>query len=430
MFWNSTRKRRLGLGIAAMLSVGALLASCASGGNSVADNGDADSGAEAFTGEPIRIGALFPISGSLALLGEESWRGVQVAVNEVNANGGIDGRRVDIEFADVPDVNAAGSESRRLLDSEGIDLVVGSYSSGLALAGSEVYARGGGTYVELGAVTMDYNTRGYDGVLRTNPNASYQAGAQVDFIENWVADALGKDKSELKVLYVHEDSAYGSSLSRSFAELAGGVGITNVSQLPYSSDSTDLTSTVLSIGQAKPDVVIAVSYASDAILLTRQMVENGVKVPVFHGSGGGHTIAGYGDTLGELADYTFNVDFPQLNINPEATPGLEEFQVLYEEVFGEPSTSGYSLANYAGMQIVFDILRETKGDTTRAAVMDAAKGLDQEMGTTATGWGVKFDDAGQNERVAMYITQWRDGKLLTVWPENVAVQDPELAPTN
>ena len=50
------------------------------------------------------------------------------------------------------------------------------------------------TYIELGAVSMDFNTRGYENVLRTNPNADHMADAQIDLIENWAADALGKKK--------------------------------------------------------------------------------------------------------------------------------------------------------------------------------------------------------------------------------------------
>ncbi|MEE3703931.1 ABC transporter substrate-binding protein, partial [Pasteurella multocida] len=188
---------------------------------------------------PIRLAALYPTSGSLALLGEESWRGARIAVDELNAAGGIDGREVELVQADVPDVNAATSEARRLLDAEGLDLAVGTYSSALALAASEVYARGGGPYIELGAVSLEFNERGYENVLRTNPNAGDMSEAQLDFIVNWVAPELGIELGELDVLLVHEDSSYGSSLARSFEENAEAEGITNVSASPYSAESTD-----------------------------------------------------------------------------------------------------------------------------------------------------------------------------------------------
>lgn len=420
---TAKRTRRTLLSAAAALSVGALLVSCASGADAGDGGGDA-------SGEPIRIGALFPTSGSLALLGEESWRGVELAVDEINANGGLDGREVKIEKADVPDVNAAGTESRRLLDAEDLQLVVGTYSSGLALAGSEVYARGGGTYIELGAISMDYNTRGYEGVLRTNPNAEAMASAQVDFVENWVAGELGKPVGDLKVLLVHEDSSYGSSLGRAFEGLAAEAGITDISSSPYSAEATDLTSTVLNIRQAAPDVVVAVSYASDAILLGRQMAENGVRVPVFLASGGGHALSGFGETLGEASDYVFSADFPQFNVNRDATPGLDEFVEAYRAKYNSEPASGHSLANYVGMKGVFEILRESGGDVTRDAIAAAAAKIDIPEAQSANGWGLKFDETGQNVNARDYITQWMNGEQQTVWPAEMATQDPQLAPSN
>lgn len=409
--------RRKALAATAALAASIMLASCAG----------ADGGAAGGGEGPIRLAALYPTSGSLALLGEESWRGARIAVDELNAAGGIDGREVELVQADVPDVNAATSEARRLLDAEGLDLAVGTYSSALALAASEVYARGGGTYIELGAVSLEFNERGYENVLRTNPNAGDMSEAQLDFIVNWVAPELGIELGDLNVLLVHEDSSYGSSLARSFEENAEAEGITNVSASPYSAESTDLSSTVLGIRQAAPDVVVAVSYAADAILLGRQMEENNVVVPAFIGSGGGHTLTGFGETLGAAADNVFNVDFPQYSVNTENTPGLEEFLALYDETYDAFPASGHSLANYAGMQIVFEILRSTGGDTSSEAVMEAAQAVDIPEGQLATGWGAQFDETGQNQRASDYVTQWLDGEQQTVWPESVATADPVLA---
>ncbi len=383
-------------------------------------------GGAASASGSIKIAALYPTSGPLALLGEESWRGTKLAADEINAAGGIDGRKIELVRADVPDVNAASSEARRLFDQQQLDLAVGTYSSSLALAASEVYARGGGTYVELGAVTVDFNKRGYKSVLRTNPNAANMATAQLDFIKNWVEPQLKKTPDQLKVLIVHEDSAYGSSLARSFTTLAAADGIKNVSAEPYKSTSTDLSSTVLHIGQAKPDVVVAVSYASDAILLGRQMAENGVSVPVFLGSGGGHTLQSFGKTLGKDANYVFDADFTQYHVNKKATPGIDDFVAAYKKAYNSDPASGHSLANYAGMKIVAEILKKTKGDTSSDAVMKAAATIDMPVGSTATGWGVKFDETGQNTRAADYIMQWQNGVLETVWPKNMASADPVL----
>lgn len=410
--------RRRTAGAVTVVATTMAVAGCGGGGGGGDDSG------------PIEIAALYPISGPLALLGEESWRGANIAAQAINEAGGINGRDVQLVQADVPDVNAATSEARRLLDNEGLDLAIGTYSSSLALAASEVYARGGGTYAELGAITEEFNERGYENMWRTNPTASSFAETQIAFIEEFVAPELGIPVEELEVQLVHEDSSYGSSVARSAETLAADAGISNISYAPYSAESTDLSSTVLNIQQADPDVVIAVSYASDAILLARQMESNGVVVPAFIGTGGGHTLSGFGETLGGAADHVFNVDFTQYAVDPEATPGLEEFVAMYEEEYGEQPASGHSLANFMGANVVFDILEETGGDTSAEAFSEAAAAYTAEEGTTATGWGVQFDDTGQNTEAAPYVMQWRDGTLETVWPEDVATMEPELATAN
>lgn len=414
---RSSRMRRRATA-AAVLAMAMGVTACGGGGS-----GDDDSG-------PIRIAALYPTSGPLSLLGEESWRGANLAAQEINEAGGIDGREVEFALADVPEVNAATSEARRLLDNEGLDLAIGTYSSELALAGSEVYARGGGTYVELGAITEEFNERGYESVWRTNPASDGFAEAQIEFVSDFVAPELGMSVDEIEVVLVHEDSSYGSSVARSAELQAEEAGIENISYEPYSADSTDLSSTVLGLDRADPDVVLAVSYASDAILLARQMQENGVVVPAFIGTGGGHTLTEFGETLGEAAEHVFNVDFTQYAIDPEATPGLEEFVTMYEEEYGGSPASGHSLASYMGANVVFDLLAETGGDTSAEVFGEAAAAYTAESGTTATGWGVDFDDTGHNTEANPYVMQWRDGTLETVWPEDVSTMEPELAPTD
>jgi branched-chain amino acid transport system substrate-binding protein len=399
-----------------------LLAACGSGSGAGGAGGSGGSGAKT-----IRIGALFPTTGPLALLGEESWRGAAIAAKLRNEAGGINGKKIEYVRADIPNVNAATAEARRLTTKEGVNFAIGSYSSSLALAASEVFARGGGTYVELGAISLAFNDRGYKNVWRTNPPASSHAGEEVSFINDWVAGALKKQPSQLKIVLVHEDSSYGSSVARSVKEQAAKVGIKNISYAPYTATSTDLSSVVLGLRSSKPDVVIAVSYASDAILLARQMKENGVVVPAFIGTGGGHTLAGFGKALGASANNVFDVDFTQYAVKKQATPGLDEFVAAYKKEYGESPASGHSLANFMGAQTVFDILAKTDGDTSAKAFGAAAAKYKVKAGTTPTGWGVDFDAKGQNTAANTYVMQWRNGVLETVWPKSVATMTPVLA---
>ncbi|TQR18232.1 ABC transporter substrate-binding protein [Psychrobacillus soli] len=374
--------------------------------------------------EEIKIGTVFPLTGSLALLGGESFRGVELAVKEVNANGGIDGKQVKLVNSDAVDADAAQSEATRLINKEGINLLVGSFSSGISYAASEVAERNGAQYWELGAVADNVTDRNYQSIIRVNPPASYFSVTHINFIKNVVAEQIGKELKDIKVAITHEDSAYGTTIAKEAEKLAKEEGIDIVTTQSYSSTSNDLSSVILNLKKAQPDLVIAVSYINDAILLSKQSEELGYKIPILVGSGGGHTLTDYQKSVGDLANGVFNIDFPQYEINTDFTPGLEEFMKLYEEQYGEKPQSGHSLSNYMGMKVMIQAIDDA-GSVDVEKVREAAMNIKIEKGTTATGWGVEFDsESGQNTAGEAYLTQWIDGELLTVWPEEVSIHEP------
>ena len=285
-----------------------MLAACRGGEPSSGSSGGTKDGKES---DPIKIGTLFPLTGELALLGEESFRGVKLAVEEFNNNGGLNGRKVELVVGDAVDSDAAQAEANRLINQANITTIVGSYSSGVAFAGSEVAERNGVLYWELGAVADDITGRNYRSILRINPMASMLSVVHINFIKEVVAEKLGKDISDLKVVIAHEDSSYGTTIADEAIKLAKEEGINIVSVLPYGASSNDLSSVVLNIKKAEPDVLISVAYINDAILLSKQMKELDVEVPVIVGSGAGHTTSDFKDAVGEEnAEGIFDIAYP------------------------------------------------------------------------------------------------------------------------
>jgi branched-chain amino acid transport system substrate-binding protein len=376
-------------------------------------------------GGPLRIGALYPVSGSLALLGEESFRGAEIARRQRNEDGGVAGSQIEYVRADVPDPNVARSEAERLVSRERLQLLIGTYSSALAMTSSEVAARRGVSYFELGAITDEFTERGYETVYRTNPPAQEFAASQIRFIEEWLAPQLGKDPSEFRLAIAHEDSDYGTSVAQDIRNEADPVGISIVSVQPYDAEASDLTPVVLRVKNSNPDTVIAVSYAQDSILLSRQAQQQELGAPIF-GTGGGHSLKSFIETVGEAGDGVFNVDFTQYEVNKEFTPGLERFVDSYKQAYNSDPRSGHSLANFFGANVVFDILEKAEGSLDPDRVGEAVKAYTVEQGTTATGWGVEFDENGQNTRAQPFVMQWRNGELVTVYPKEAAVMEPKL----
>lgn len=383
------------------------------------------SGGSGAAKDPVKIGTVYPFTGSLALLGEESWRGAEVARILRNQKGGIAGRQIEFVKADAPDANAAKSEAERLITKENLKVLLGTYSSSLSLVATEVAERNGAVYFELGAISDPITGRGYKNIYRTNPTASSFAKTQIKFIQDFITVQSGIKADQIKLAVAHEDSSYGTTVAEYVSKEAKAAGIKVVATEPYSSKAVDLSPVILKLKNAAPDVLIAVSYANDAILFWRQAKEADFNLKAFIGTGGGHTLTDFAKGVGADVEGIYNVDFTQYAVNTKFTPGMDQFLKTYKETFKEEPRSGHSLANFMGANVVFDVLDKTGGKMDAESIKKAVQAIDVKPGQTATGWGVKFGANGQNTLGDPLVTQWtKEGKLVTVWPKDAAVQEP------
>jgi branched-chain amino acid transport system substrate-binding protein len=374
--------------------------------------------------ESLKIGAIFPLSGPNALLGDESFRGLELAVKMRNQKGGVaGGKTVEIVKGDAPDANAAQSEANRLIQKENLKLIVGSYSSAISFAASEVAERNGVLYWEMGGISDQITSRGYQYVFRVNPPSSIFQQKHLQFIQEVVAPKLGKKPEEVKIAVVHEDSLNGTSGAKYFEEIAKKEKMNIVTIQPYSAKSVDLSSVVLNVKNAQPDVIVMTSYLNDSILFVRQAKELGLHVAAILGTGGGYSMKDFQKSVGKDAEGIFSMDFPQYKINTQFTPGLEDFKKLYKETYGEEPRSGHSLANFMGANVLLDVLDKV-GEVDPDKIRKEILRLKIDPGKTATGWGVEFDPAtGQNKLGTPYMHQWQNGELVAVWPKEAAVAD-------
>lgn len=371
--------------------------------------------------EAIKFGALYPFSGGLALLGDESFRGFELAVEERNAAGGIGGKKIEFVKGDAVDPNQAVGEARRLTSVDQVAAIFGTYSSSLSLAATQVAELAGVPYFELGAISDPITERGFKYVFRSNPTARIFAIRMVDAIVEAVAPALNVKPEDLKIGIIHEDSLYGQTVAGYQKARAKEKNLNIVEVLPYSAKSVDLTPVVLRLKTAGVDVVMQTSYQNDTVLFFRQMKDQGFKPKAVIGAGGGYSLRDTLQAVGaENMDGALNVDFTQYRTNPKAAPGIEQFVEKYKAKYGTEPRSGHSLANYMGARVFFDAIaaaKSPKADPIREQVLK----VDIPEGGTPTGWGVKFSDQGQNTRAVPFLMQWQDGNLVTVFPADAAV---------
>jgi len=379
-------------------------------------------GAQAASAD-VSFGALYPFSGQLALLGEESARGLELAVDEINASGGVQGEQVVLERGDAVDNNQAIGEARRLISREGVKAIFGTYSSSRSIAASQVAELSGIPYFELGAVADEVTGRGLTHLFRLNPTAEDMADTIIKMIVEKVAPAGGVDAKDLKIGIIYEDSSYGTSVSGHEERFAEEAGLNVVTTQAYPASTVDMSSIVLDLKQREVDIVLQTSYQNDSVLFLQQAHEADYKPMAIIGGGGGYSTQATADAVShDIIDGVLNTDFTQYIVNKEFTPGIDDFLAAYEAKYDSAPLSGHSLTNYVGAMAVLQALNEANGFDAET-IIATVSAIDIPEGTTAAGYGVKFGENNQNERARMMGLQWQDGKLVTVFPDDAAAAE-------
>jgi len=383
----------------------------------------------------IKIGILEPLSGPIAAEGRRQLNGLEIVRDIINERGGIAGKQLTWVVADAPDATAATNEASRLITQEGVKLIAGTFSSSLCLPASDVAARNNIVYWEVSCVDPRFNARGYKNVFRSEIDANGFGWYELEFIRDTLHKKVGKDLKDLKIAFVSEDSAYGQGTTEAGKKRAQDLGIQVLSVDFYNRNAmTDFTPIILKLKSTQPDVIISASYTNDAILFWQQARQLDLNVKAIVSAGAvGFGSPDFGKSLGAAAEGPFTLLEPS-GLNPKAlgslVAGLElEIAKRYEAKYNERYAASAQLGA-AGLWILAEVLKKTGGDLNPDKVRAAALSLDIPVGGTINGWGVKFQDNGQNapDRVQHYILQWQDGKQVTVWPERFAVAPMRYVP--
>ena len=370
-----------------------------------------------------RFGAIYPLSGAPALLGDESFRGLEMAVEERNAAGGLIGRPIRLLRADAVDEAAAVGEARRLGGAERCASLFGSYGSSLSFAATQASEAQGVPYFELGAIADSITDRGFRNLYRTCPRGSDFARLTAEAVTEVLPALLGTPRASLRAALLYEDALYGNSVAETQVTRLREANVEVLERIAYPPRTTDLSGAVQRLREASAEVLLHTAGQNDPILLFRTMREAGWRPRMVIGSGAGYSLTDTARAVGPGFEGVMNVDFPAFAISERIAPGNSAFAEAYKRRYGADPRSGHSLANYFGARVALDGIQRAGGldkDKLRAAML----ATDIAEGTTPTGWGAAFDERGQNTRARPCLMQWQDGRLVTIHPEAAAVARP------
>ena len=392
-------------------------------------------------GDEWKIGMIFPLTGNLAFGGNEGLAGCEVAQQMVNDAGGVNTlsgkKKIVFARANAPDQTAATSEMNRLISSEKVKLVTGSFSSAIAYTATAVAERNKVIYWEGNAVVTDLTNRGFKYLFRCVAPASFSGGDSASFVANYVAPKINKKPEEFTIGVAWEDGTYGASVRDGILDRAKKHGLKVVADEGYNAKSTDLSPVVLKLKAAKPDGILCASIGADAIILCKQLRDLDVNPSVLVGTSAGWGVPNLGQNIGKTVNGIFSSDFPtDVNANallPEALVMREEFIRRYRIMKNGQVPSANAWLSFAASMVLFNEVFPKTKSLDPDEIREVAMSLDLPAGAMANGCGCKFvphdqPGGGQNERAFCTILQWLEDKVNVVFPEKYANRTPEMIP--
>src|ERR1700691_1583751 len=358
------------------------------------------------------IGLLHPMTGALSYSGQQGRIGATMAVDEINAGGGIKalgGAKIEPVLGDAQSTPDGGTAEVEKMNSAEVSCIVGGYASSICLAVSQAAARYDLPYVVDVGVADSIVTRGLKNTFRFSPGFGVIAKTA---LENLTAinDAAGKPAKT--VMIVHEDSLFGSGLAKLLNAQLPPKGFEILETISHPTPTRDFNNVVLKIKAQNPDLVIPANYYNEYVLLARTMLEQHVRPK------GIYSVLG-----GAASSYKFVKEFPEaakyiMDCNHWFNPKSAKAQELKKKVEGSGQFFTYELyMNYTAVQLVADALEH-------AASVDRAKVTAALANSTFSGHIMPYGPTkfvnGQNEGAAPVNTQVLDNDIKVILPPDFA----------
>jgi len=361
---------------------------------------------------PIRIGASLSLTGTYAKLGNYQHEGYRLCQKDLNAKGGLLGRKVEFVVYDDQSLPPTGVRLyEKLLTDDKVDVVMGPYSSPVTEAVANVTEKYRKVMVSPLAATTS--------IFRKEPRRKYvfmMLTPAEGYFEGLLDTAVKRGLKSVAV--INEDTLFSKAAAAGTVALARKKGLQVVFQEAYPKASTDFSALLTKIKAANPDVLAAATYFDDAVALSRQLKELNVN-PKMYGVTIGGDLPEFYDTLKSTAEYVYGATQwePVLDY-----PGNREFVDSYKAEFKrEPSY--FAASGYAGCLVFAEAVR-------RAGSLDADKVREQILKLELrTPFGdFKVDQDGVQIAHTMVTFQWQKEKKVIVWPDELAAGKP-LFPT-
>jgi len=355
----------------------------------------------AMAAPPIKIGVQAPITGPYAEEGQGIERAVKLLADQQNAKGGLLGRQIAVTSCDDEGKAAQAAICARQLVNDHVVAVIGSYTSGAALAAEPIYARANVIQSSDGT-SNKLLERGYTTWFGNAPPNS----AEAEFTARYLVGV----RHFKKIAVLTDHSSFATGLADAVVQDVKAAKGNVIEKAFINAGSQNFTPVLTKLKSLSPDVIYFSGYYSDGGLIRAQMQQLGIKA-VFVGGDANQNVA-FAKIAGGAAAGTVIINVPAPQDLPY--PAAKQFVVAYQAKYGSPPPSVYTLTNADGMRAVMQAIAATKG-TDAARLEDYLHHIKDFHGLTGTfSWNEHGERIG-SPFVAFEIEA--DGNYKILYPE-------------
>ncbi len=349
---------------------------------------------EATEIKEIRLGATFPLTGDVASYGQKAKRGIEIAVSEINANGGILGRQVKVDFQDDKnDPKEAVSIMSKFATVDKLSVVFGSAGSTVSLAIAPLANQYKVIQISPISSSSKLSSEGGEYFFRTCPADDLQS----DVLTNWVYESGAR-----KVAVVYTNNSWGKPLAEDFEKKFTALGgIVAISEGVFENEK-DLRTIISKIKKIEEiDAVVSPTYPKEGGMFVRQAKELGLKIKMFGGDNWGSPE--FLNVAGDAAEGVFYTA-----PSDSQSPGYAKFAQKYEEQYGEAPDvfGGYA---YDAAYAIFKAIEMADSD-----VSDSIRAALHKISFEGVSGQISFKDNGDINSMAFGRKSIKNGQVTTL----------------
>lgn len=353
--------------------------------------------------DTIKIGVQAPITGEYAAEGQGIENGVKLLIEQQNANGGLLGKKLEYVTCDDEGKASQAAICARKLVNDGVIAIIGTYTSGAALAAAPIYAAA--NVIQTSDGTSDELTqRGWQTFFRNAPPNSDEA--------EFVADYLVNVRKDDRIAVLSDHSSYATGLAQSVNDSIKALDGNIVANERINAGTQDYTAVLTKLKSEKPTALFFSGYYTDGGLIRSQMKQLGMEADFIGGDANQN--ADFAKIAGDAAAGAIIVNVPA----PENLPYEEAKQFLsdYIKAFGAPPPSIYTFTNADGLRAIMAAIEDTQTTDTTKLIPWLQNMKEPFAGLTGP---FTWDDKG--ERIGSPMSAFEvqaDGQYKTIYPVN------------